>query len=302
MIGTETASNGKASITYKPNIYSGIATVNATANNANISTSFIVNNLNIYVSTTGNDITGDGITNNPYQTIKHSILLVSLNGTLYIANGIYIENNFQINKDITITGENQQNTIIDAQGNGNIFDITPDEGINLTFVNLTVQNGKSTNGGAIDNEDIYGILNITNITFTNNTAKYYGGAIFNYGTLIANNSTFTNNTANYGGAISNVIGTATETNNTFNKNTANYGGAIYNVYGTVTETNNTFNKNTANYGGAIFNNVGTLTITDSKLLNNTATFGGGAIYNHGNAYVNFNWIIGNITPIQSNLQ
>ena len=121
--------------------------------------------MNIYVSTTGNDTAGDGSTNNPYQTIKQGILMVSPNGTLHIANGTYIENNIQINKDITITGENQQNTIIDAQKKDNIFDITLDVEINLTFVNLTVQNGKSTNGGAIDNEDIYGILNIKNIAF-----------------------------------------------------------------------------------------------------------------------------------------
>ena len=222
--------------------------------------------------------------------------MVTPNGTLHIADGTYNENNIQINSNMTITGENQQNTIIDAQKKDNIFDITLGVEINLTPVNLTLTNGKSYIGGAIDNEDIYGILNIKNVTFNNNTATY-GGAIYNqYGTLTETNNTFNNNTATIGngGAIYNS-GTGTEINNTFNNNTAIWGGgaicnggtligtndtfnnntagfgggAIYNG-GTVTETNNTFNNNTAgNDGGAIIN-MGTLTVTDSKLLNNTS--------------------------------
>ena len=121
MIGTGTTVNGKVEINYTPNIYSGIETVNATANNANVSTNITVTNPIIYVSTTGNDTSGDGSQNNPYQTIKQGITLLSPNGTLHIANGSYIENNIQINNDMTITGENQQNTIINGNKSGNIF-------------------------------------------------------------------------------------------------------------------------------------------------------------------------------------
>ena len=47
-----------------------LETVNATANNANIITNITVTNPNIYVSTTGDDDTGDGSQINPYKTIK----------------------------------------------------------------------------------------------------------------------------------------------------------------------------------------------------------------------------------------
>ena len=140
----------------------------------------------------------------PKQTIKNATGTVANNGTIYIASGTYDESNIIITTNMTIIGESQQNTIIDAQGNGNIFDITPGDGISLTLVNLTLQNGDSTgNGGAIDNEGSDGILNITNVTFNNNTAVF-GGAIYNHGTVTETNNTFNNNTASSdGGAIFN---------------------------------------------------------------------------------------------------
>lgn len=76
-------------------------------------------------------------------------------------------------------GENQKNTIINGQQSGNsIFIIVP--GI---------------------------IVNITNLTLTNNTANY-GGAIYNSGGLIVTKCTFTNNYAYTcgGGAICNSYG------------------------------------------------------------------------------------------------
>ena len=129
---------------------------------------------------------------------------------------------------MTIIGENQESTIIDAQGMGNIFVITPGEGISFTLVNLTLQNGNSTNGGAIDNEGLDGILNIANVTFNNNTATNVGGAIYSTGTLTEINDTFNNNTAtNSSCAIVNG-GTLTVENSTFTNNNAADGGAILN--------------------------------------------------------------------------
>ena len=269
MIGTGSTSNGKAQINYTPNIYSGIETVNATANNANIITNITVTNPNIYVSTTGDDDTGDGSQINPYKTIKLGILMVSPNGTLHIANGNYTENNIQINNDMTITGENQQNTIINGNKSGNtIFTIA--SGIKVTINSLTFTNSLVFEssagggyGGAIFN---YGNLTVNNSTFTNNTVTYGGGAIFNQGILTANNSTFINNTANgYSGAT---------------------GGAIYNEVGILNLDNCTFKYNTADgYGGAI-GNGGTLNVNNSTFTNNTADNNGGAIYTGSTLNVN----------------
>ena len=284
VIGTETTSNGKAQITYTPNIYSGIETVNATANNANISINIIVNNLNIYVSTAGNDITGDGSHDNPYQTIKHGISLVSLKGTLYIANGIYNENNFQLNNDMTITGENQQNTIINGNNSGIIFSIG--NNVNININNLTLTNGTSSYGGAIHNQ---GNLTEINDTFINNTATNYGGAVYNEGTLIDTNNTFINNTATIGGAIYNRVNGGTAilniNNSSYTQNNAIFGGAIYNSDNggsAILNINNCiFTQNTAsNYGGAIYNygDSAFLNIINSTFTQNSANYNGGAIY------------------------
>lgn len=254
--------------------------VNA-ANAASITT----NNSTIYVNNQGND-TWDGQsamyngTSGPKQTITNAIGTVADNGTIYIASGTYNGSDIQISTNMTIIGENQQNTIIDARGHGNIFVITPGEGISLTLVNLTLQNGDSTIGGAIENEGSDGVLNFTNVTFNNNTATNIGGAIYSIGTLSETNDTFTNNTSiNGGGAIYNY-GSLNETNDTFNNNKITYyGGAVYNG-GSFTESNDTFNNNKATYyGGAIYN-CGAVNETNDIFNNNTAS-DGGVIVNYG---------------------
>ena len=262
-----------------------------------VNTSAATTSSGIYVNGSSGNDNWDGLnsaytsgSSGPKATIKNATDTVNTNGTIYITNGIYNENNIQITTNMTIIGEKQSKTIIDAQGNGNIFYIAP--GINLILINITLRNGNNTlnpdtdNGGAIWND---GTLTVTNDTFTNNTSGD-GGAIYNDGTVTGTNDTFNNNTSyGNGGAIYNS-GTLSATNDTFNNNTSdNYGGAIYNS-GTLTETNDTFNNNTAQsgLGGAIYNFFGcTLTETNDTFNNNTATRGGGgAITNDGTLTMN----------------
>ena len=247
----------------------------------------------IYVNGSSGNDNWDGLNstftsglNGPKATIQNATGTVTSGGTVHIASGTYNENNIQITTNMTIIGENQANTIIDAQGQSNIFNIAT--GINLTLINITLQNGYNDSGGAIIND---GTLTVINSTFNNNTAatrwgsgSVGGGAILNDGTLTVINSTFNNNTAitGCGGAIYNT-GTLTETDDAFNNNTSqsSCGGAIYNA-GTLTGTKTTFNNNTANAGGGAIYNTGTLTETKTTFNNNTATKRqGGAIYNEG---------------------
>ncbi|CEA13738.1 hypothetical protein DSM1535_1404 [Methanobacterium formicicum] len=250
-------------------------------------------NSTIYVSTEGND-TWDGLsptyntTSGPKKTITNATGTVTTNGTIYIAPGTYNESGITINKDMTITGENQENTIINGQQSGNsIFHIL--SGITANINNLTLTNGRTPLGGAIYKDG--GNLTVTNCTFTNNTAGY-GGAIYtNVGSLTVRNCKFTNNTAKqhvgaWGGSIYNYGGNLTVTNCIFTTKTISglgddSGGAIYNNGGSLTVINSTFTNNSATrYGGAIFNNGGSLTVTNSTFTNNTA-YCGGAIYNKG---------------------
>ena len=253
-------------------------------------------NSTIYVSTDGDDA-WDGLspvyntTSGPKKTIKNATGTVAINGTVYIAPGTYTESKIVIDKDMTITGENQKNTIINGQQSGNsIFNIL--SGITVNINNLTLTNNTVTNsyGGAIYNNG--GVLTVTNCTLTNNTANNTaygrGGAIYNNGgVLTVINCTFTDNTVyEIGGAICNGYGgVLTVINCTFTNNSAaNYGGAICNSYDgkTLAVINCTFTNNSAKYyGGAIHNWSGVLTLTNCKFTNNTANISGGAIANDG---------------------
>jgi autotransporter family porin len=249
----------------------------------------------IYVNgTSGNNVYNgqsaayDG-TNGPKATIKNATGTVNSNGTIYIAKGTYNESNIQINTNMTIIGENQQNTIINGQQSGHsIFTIA--SGVYLTIINLTLTNGTSDIGGAIAND---GDLNVYNSTFTNNKATD-GGAINNGddGALTVNNSTFNNNTGLYGSVIWNSGDSSTLTNNTFINNNGDYGGVIYNEHtGTIFVTNNTFTNNIAENRGGVIYNYGTSTETNNTFNNNNANGfeeSGGAIWNQGTSTVTNN--------------
>jgi methionine-rich copper-binding protein CopC len=268
-------------------------TGHAAAANSNIVINLTTFNNEYVNNTSGNDYNTGATPSTPKKTISDAIANLNNNGTVHIASGIYTgsgNNNIQINENMTIIGEKQTNTIINAHGTNQIF-ITSN--VTVTLEDLTLTNGTANSGGAISN---YGNLTVENCTFTDSFASYsIGGAIDNDGTLNINNSTFTNNTASiYGGAIYNDD-TLIETNDTYNNNTAyGYGGAIYND-GTFNVTGNTYKNNIAADGGAI-ENYGTIIVTESTFTNNTAYNYGGAIYNNFKAYINFNRIVGNSAP------
>ena len=254
----------------------------------------------MYVNGSSGNDTNDGYS---WITAKLSIGnatgTVNENGAVNIADGTYTgENNtnININKNMTIKGQSQQNTIINGTNTAQIFTIAT--GKNVTIQNLTLTNGHGNFGGAIFND---GTLTVTNSTLIGNTASWGGAINNNFGTLTVTNSTLNNNAASYaaayGGAIYNLSGNLTVTNSTLNNNTANCGGAMYSWYGTLTVTNSTLIGNTASWGGAINNNFGTLTVTNSTLNNNAASYAaayGGAIYNqYGTLTVSNSTLTGN---------
>ena len=255
------------------------------------------------------------------KSIKNAVGTVSNNGAIYIASGTYKEHGIDIKKNITISGLNQQKTIINAQEQDKIFYMDSSATkITLKYLTLTNGSGGGGYGGAIENE---GTLTINSCTFSNNwvVAQYgyymdtdgQGGAIYNNGYLKVTNSVFTNNHAlnsiadSYGGAIDND-GTATAIINgcTFTSNIAEFGAALENYDGTMSVTSSTFINNHATsfnaefinpsgYGGAIANSGGRkLTVTNSIFTGNKATGNdgdGGAVYNWGN---------GNLISLHSN--
>jgi parallel beta-helix repeat protein len=84
----------------------------------------------------GNTIYVDDSGGANYTTIKEAIEAAYSGDTIYVYNGIYNEN-FEISKSLTLTGENRENTIINGAATGNIVKIT------ANYVNIsgfTIQN------------------------------------------------------------------------------------------------------------------------------------------------------------------
>lgn len=107
-------------------------------------------------------------------------------------------------------------------------------------------------------------MNLTNVSFYNNTSTDGAGAIYTTGDLNLNGGTFDINSGTTGGAI------------------GNYGIIGDTLYSVI--RNSTFTGNTATYGGAIYN-WDDIYVIDSTFTNNSATDGGGAIFNLSELYI-----------------
>ncbi len=183
---------------------------------------------------------------------------------------------------------NAQNLIV----NSVVFDQRKGSGFGgsvLNIGNLTIQNGSSfTNnkadyGGAIYHGGTSKTLNISNSSFSGNTATSSGGAINNTGILSVTDSVFEKNHGIYNGGAIITTGKTEIIRTTFNGNKASEGGAIHvggnngnlsisdsNFFNNETSINS---QGTSDFGGAI-NAVGKLTINNSRFENNRSTEGG----------------------------
>jgi predicted outer membrane repeat protein len=181
---------------------------------------------------------------------------------------------------LDIVGNGQSNTAVSGNNANTVFDV---ESVTVSISGLTIEEGYATScgpyGGGICNG---GTLNVTDSTFSGNSAPS-GGGIYNDGTLTVTDSTLSDNSSGDGGGILNNEGTLTVIDSTFSGNTGfSYGGAIVNE-GTVTVTGSTFSDNYTSEsapfgGGAIYNLEGTLTISHSTLSGNSARYASG-VYN-----------------------
>ena len=257
----------------------------------------------VYVNSTGGSDTNLGTADSPFLTIDKGISSVDENGTVNIAQGIYTgtgNTNLTVTRSMTITGESQDNTIINGEGTSWIFKIRPEA--TVAFFNLTFANATAGIGGAIYST---GTLSITDCTFTGNNATSTvisgGGAIYNGGTIDnLLRCTFRENTANNGdgGAIDNhgTINNITDcvfANNTVKSDDPEVqetyqGGAIYNTDTIGKITGCTFTGNVAEftsdcvwfYGGGIFND-GTISDISTCTFQGNSAYYGGALNNQG---------------------
>jgi LPXTG-site transpeptidase (sortase) family protein len=184
-------------------------------------------------------------------TLRQAIYDICPGGTISFAvtGAIYLDSQLpQITKNVTINGPGAGQLALDGKSKRPIFNVA--SGYVLSLDSLTIQNGYSLQGGAVDNN----------------------------GSLVISNCNFYRNHANIGGVIKNYTGIINITNSTFNQNTAYNGGVIQTFNGTINITNSTFLSNTGNIdGGAIEQNGGTIRIVNSTIYQNYSK-NGGALY------------------------
>ena len=189
-----------------------------------------------YVSTTGNDTTGDGSESNPFGTIQKGVDVALDGDTVLVEPGTYYENVLVLEKNIVLasryitSGDTSfiSSAVIDGGASGNCIDFSLSAG---KIAGLTLTNGYTGGGGGIhigycpsasgdslivssnriiDNlacgifVDHSGAL-ITNNVFINNHDDYAGGGIYSYNydsSAIVGNLFVGNSTSGYaGGAI-----------------------------------------------------------------------------------------------------
>lgn len=242
---------------------------------------------------------------------------IEFNGTLTLTNTISISNN------VVLDGSGVAATISGGKA-VQLFHVS--SGASLTISNLTLANGNSTYGAAIESDT--GAVTLVSCLLTNNEAST-GGAIYNNGgTLALLGSTFSNNEVtaigSLGGAAYQASGSLVVSNCLFSFNSAmdagngGYngampaGGALAFDGGIVTVEHSRFIANKASGASATWINTGcpaaggavytraTLTVNDSSFDENQAiadsvvqfrsvgsgVASGGAIYNAGTTILN----------------
>ena len=202
-----------------------------------------------------------------------------------------------IDKAVTINGAENAN-IINGSDLARLFKVT--DGGALTLNGVTIANAKADKGAGVYVES-GATLNANNVNFTENVAKYRGGAIYSEGTVNVDTAVFDKNDITFraanddngGAAIYNLNGIlnvdhANITNSVKDIviRNGNAGDLLDGVVITTGETliqNSYFANNTGSWGGAISslgymnNQPYTLTVKNTTFEGNNATFGG-AIY------------------------
>ena len=200
-----------------------------------------------------------------------------LNGTIALTSG-----QMTISETVEITGNGAANSIIDAQGNSRIFEISSGA---VSLSGLTLQNGQIAGN---------------NVNYADNTNN--GGAIksLSSGTLTISGSTITGNSTLGGGAHGGAIFSDTgaiviiESVLSGNRTTGDgaYGGGLFGRSGEVTITRSTLSGNltegASSDGGAVFVANGSVSIKQSTLSANSTTdvfADGGAVFARNNSVV-----------------
>lgn len=234
-----------------------------------------------YVSSTGDDTTGDGTREKPYATLSKAYEKITVNGDrIVVLDDLTINSTvtFGANKSVTIKGDDQNVTIKNGQNNAHMFTVSQGS---VTFENITLDGQKDTIIPAAPSSggNAHALVAVTGGTVT-----------LGDGATLQNNNGGTNYAASTAGAVL-LTGGGTlnmkEGAAIQNCQAKEYGGAILVGNGSTTPVFNmeggsiTGNKtlttsNRLDYGGNVYIWNGTMNMTGGSITGNAVTLGGGA--------------------------
>lgn len=232
----------------------------------------------VYVSEGGTDAGSCGSAASPCATVTYPIAQGGSPATVHVSGRVH--DHVEVTGDVVITGEGAGSpAILDGSATGTVIYNTG----TVDLRSLTVTNGGSTtHGGGLSNS---GIMTLTDVTVTGNTADDDGGGVRNYfGTLTAVRTTITGNTADTGGGVAaSGEGTVTLVESTVSGNHAtDLGGGVHGgAFAVVHLLRTTVSGNTASQGGGVA--ATTVTIVDSTVTANDARYGAGVYALGGDA-------------------
>jgi parallel beta-helix repeat protein len=212
-----------------------------------------------------------------YTSIQSAIENASIGGTVYVFNGTYFEH-ININKTLSLVGENKDTTNVDGDGNGDVINVTAD------WVNIT--GFTVTNSGSDADDAGIQLYHVQNCRVVNNTASWDRWGIY---LDSSNNNLVSNNTA-----LQNRRGIALSSshNNTLVNNTLSPGNTegIF-LYDSTNNTilNNTFLEN--GYGIYFWSAQNNIVIRNDFLSHSAI---GALLFNSDSNTIYHNNMIGNI--------
>ena len=203
----------------------------------------------LHVSSSGNDESGDGSTDNPYLTIQKGIDEASSMDTVLVLNGIWQGGVTIDNKQITLMGESMTDTKLN---------------IAITEPNITILNNSDT-------------VRVENLKIKRGNAELGGSALNVFNSLVvAKNLDLSNNTGLHGGAILLSQSEMFLTDSRIYLNSCDsLGGAIYVENSKLEISGLELTNNSAYLGGAVYlDSTSTVSVHNSEFLNNGAAWGG----------------------------
>jgi len=227
-------------------------------------------NSDLYVSPDGDNNNSGLNINEPLRTIQYACSIVLADSLtpriIFLSEGTYSNSQtgelfpISLPDNVSLVGENQNNVILDAEGNGSVVSCAHVE--NVSISDLTITNGDANSGGGI--------------------YCYYSGPVIE-------NVKISNNSAGNGGGIHCYYSNPVLENVIIEDNSSYKGGGIYCHYSDPVLINIVIKDNSVtNNGGGIYCNwFGNPILENVTIANNSADDGGGGIFCYSSSYPTF---------------